>query len=94
MTNYMETLSEVMAQLNKEGYTGNIPVDELKLQQPSDWVIDRINRFEGKSSPEDNTILYAISRKDGTKKALLVNAYGADSENEVYKFVSKLSEEK
>ena len=86
----MNTLSQVMDRLIEEGYTGNIPSDEIKLLNPTHWIIDRIYRFEGDTNPSVNSILYAISRKDGTRKTLLVNAYSIDSEKDISNFIDKL----
>ena len=87
----MDTLSEVMNRLNQEGYRGNIHIEDLKLLRPSDWVIDDIFRFEGFTNPSDNSILYAISKKDGSQKTLLVNAYGIDSEEEINSFLDQVT---
>ena len=47
--------------------------------QPEDFQVDEVYRFEG-SSTDDNSILYAISSKNGIK-GLLVDAYGVYDEN-------------
>ena len=39
-----------------------------------------MHRFEGMSSTDDNSILYAISSKDGIK-GTLVDAYGVYAQN-------------
>ena len=87
MENY-DTLSTTMAQLQKKGYTYDfnlclvhIECNSLKLKlHPEDFEVDEIHRFEGMSSTDDNSILYAISSKDGIK-GLLVDAYGMYAEN-------------
>lgn len=91
MKNYRETLSQVMNQLKEKGYNGNIPTDELNTLNPSEWVIDDIHRFEGNSNPADNSILYAISKKEGTQKMMLINAYGVDTEKNVTDFIENLN---
>lgn len=91
MKNYRETLSQVMNLLKDKGYNDNIPPDELKKLNPAEWVIDGIHRFEGKSNPSDNSILYAISRKDGSQKTLLISAYGVDAEKNVNGFIEQLT---
>lgn len=85
-----KTLSQVMNQLNEEGYDTNIPNDEIKLLNPAEWKIDDFHRFEGETNPGDNSILYAISKKDGTSKILLINAYGVDSDNEINAFINHM----
>ena len=87
MENY-ETLSQAIHSLQKRGYTydfnlcsGHIECNSLKLKlHPEDFAVDEIHRFEGMSSTDDNSVLYAISSKKGIK-GLLVDAYGMYAEN-------------
>tara|TARA_R110001592_G_scaffold146479_3_gene370540 strand:+ start:839 stop:1129 length:291 start_codon:yes stop_codon:yes gene_type:complete len=86
MENY-DTLSEAMNGLKAE-YTydfniclGHIECNSLKLKlHPEDFEVDKMYRFEGMSSTDDNSVLYAISSKRGIK-GLLVDAYGVYAEN-------------
>lgn len=48
--------------------------------QSEEFNVDEVHRFEGMSSTDDNSILYAISSKDGIK-GTLVDAYGIYAEN-------------
>lgn len=83
-----DTLSETMAHLQKTGYTndfnlcsGHLECNALKLKlHPEDFKIDESHRFEGMSSTDDNSVLYAIQSKKGIK-GLLVDAYGVYAEN-------------
>ncbi|ADF54545.1 MAG: phosphoribosylpyrophosphate synthetase [Zunongwangia sp.] len=83
-----DTLSETMAHLQAKGYTVDFNLKEkhlecnaLKLKfHPEDFEVDEMHRFEGMSSTDDNSVLYAISSKNGIK-GLLVDAYGVYSEN-------------
>jgi hypothetical protein len=87
MENY-DTLSEAMNGLKANGYTydfniclGHIECNSLKLKlHPEDFEVDKMYRFEGMSSTDDNSVLYAISSKKGIK-GLLVDAYGVYAEN-------------
>ena len=90
MKNYRATLSQVMNQLKEKGYNGNLTDEDIKQLNPLEWVIDEIHRFEGNTNPADNSILYAISKKDHTLKTLLINAYGVDAESWVSNFIAKL----
>ena len=72
----MATLSEVIAALQAEGYTGNwFASDEGLLRcsdsgldtDPSVVTIDRTMRFEGQSDPDDEVILFALSEPGGRK---------------------------
>jgi hypothetical protein len=83
-----DTLSQTMTHLQKQGYTydfnlcsGHIECNSLKLKlHPEDFDVDEMHRFEGMSSTDDNSVLYAISSKNGIK-GLLVDAYGVYAEN-------------
>jgi hypothetical protein len=89
MTTYT-TLSETLTALQKEGYVLDFNLTseciECKASNlqlyPDDFIIDKFYRFEGASNPDDSSIVYAISSKEGAK-GTLVDAYGvyADSLN-------------
>jgi len=87
MKNY-NTLSEAIndLQTNEYPYDFNLKPEclecaSLKIEiRPEDFKVDKIYRFEGMSSTDDNSILYAISSKNGIK-GLLVDAYGVYAEN-------------
>lgn len=87
MKNY-DTLSEAINDLQANGYTYDFNLKpeclecvSLKIEiQPGDFNVDETHRFEGMSSTDDNSVLYAISSKDGIK-GLLVDAYGVYAEN-------------
>jgi hypothetical protein len=81
-----DTLSEATRALMKEGYVEdfNLKPECLecltsKLQlYPEGFEVDSFYRFEGMSNPDDNSIVYAISSKNGIK-GILVDAYGVYS---------------
>ena len=87
MRNY-DPLSEAINDLQIRGYTYDFNLKpeclqcaSLKMEiQPEDFDVDETHRFEGMSSTDDNSVLYAISSKDGIK-GLLVDAYGVYAEN-------------
>ena len=87
MKNY-DTLSEAINDFrtNEYPYDFNLKPEclecaSLKIEiRPEDFKVDKIYRFEGMSSTDDNSILYAISSKKGLK-GLLVDAYGVYAEN-------------
>jgi hypothetical protein len=86
-----------MKDLQSRGYSEdfNIRLHGLegaasKLQlHPEDFQVDEYYRFEGISNPDDNSIVYAISRKDGIK-GILVDAYGVYSDSLSEAMVEKL----
>ena len=65
---------------------GNAAIGQIWTE---DFEVDEFYRFEGMSSTDDNSILYAISSKNGIK-GLLVDAYGVYSENLNEKMIQKL----
>ena len=83
-----DTLSEAIQDLQRRGYTYDFNLKphclecvSLKLEiHPEDFYVDEMHRFEGMSSTDDNSILYAISSKNGIK-GTLVDAYGVYAEN-------------
>tara|TARA_R110002049_G_C8867167_1_gene538723 strand:+ start:117 stop:410 length:294 start_codon:yes stop_codon:yes gene_type:complete len=83
-----DTLSETINNLQQRGYTYDFNLKpeclecaSLKIEiQPEDFEVDETHRFEGMSSTDDNSVLYAISSKNGVK-GLLVDAYGVYAEN-------------
>lgn len=87
MNNY-DTLSEAINNLQQRGYTYDFNLTpkclecaSLKIEiHPEDFKVDETYRFEGMSSTDDNSVLYAISARDGIK-GLLVDAYGVYAEN-------------
>ncbi len=80
-----KTLSGVMADFREKGYIEdfNLQPDKLvcnsleRTYHPNEFEVDHIHRFEGASSADDNSILFAISSKKDDTKGLLVDAYGA-----------------
>ncbi len=87
MKNY-DTLSEAITDLQQRGYTYDFNLKptclecaSLKLEiHPEDFEVVEMCRFEGMSSTDDNSILYAISSQNGIK-GTLVDAYGVYAEN-------------
>lgn len=96
----MSTLTSCTNTLVKEGFTENfMPKHEGieapstgKVYIPNEVRIVNFYRFEGESDPADNSILYAIETKDGTR-GLLVDAYGGPYVNQkVGKFIKEVEE--
>lgn len=92
-----DTLSEAINQLRNKGYQEDFNLkphclecssSQLQLH-PEEFTVDAFYRFEGMSNPDDSSILYAISGKDGLR-GLLVDAYGMYSESLTNDMVEKL----
>ncbi len=62
----------------------------LQLQlHPEDFEVKELYRFEGDSTPDDNSILYAIESKEGVK-GVLIDAYGTYAESISLEMANKL----
>ncbi|WP_158728818.1 MULTISPECIES: phosphoribosylpyrophosphate synthetase [unclassified Flavobacterium] len=88
----MDTLSSVVNALQAKGYTSEILPNEFETLISEEWHICEIHRFEGNSSPSDNSILYAIRKKDGSRKSLVIDAYGVHSDACIDKFLCGLEQ--
>lgn len=97
MKNTYESLSEAIRQLQKEGYTEDFNLCDAgienkakkKIHVAADLNVVRYYRFEGKTNPDDSSILYVIET-DAGEKGLLVDAYGAYSGNVSKEMIEKL----
>jgi hypothetical protein len=95
--NSYQTLSEAIEDLQLQGYTENLSYCDTGLENKgrscvypaSEILAKEFYRFEGRTNPGDNSILYAIETSDG-HKGLLVDAYGAYSGNIPPEIVQKL----
>jgi len=78
-----QTVSVATTELTKKGFDAEFKFDDGRLQQtetrkhysPKDMQIMEFHRFEGDSDPADNSIVYAVECKDGTK-GIIIAAYG------------------
>ena len=89
MYNYY-TLSEALNDLAKRGHTldFNLKSVQKKFNSKSLNVVE-VYRFEGMSSTDDESVLYVIETKDGTKWTL-VDAYGIYADSLSNELIQKL----
>ena len=93
------SLSVAVNDLTKKGYTHNFNIKEdciecstLKLKlKPEEFEIDEKHRFEEMSDLDSESVLYAISSKNGDVKGLLVNAYGTYADTASFELIQKLN---
>jgi hypothetical protein len=93
-----DSITDAITGLKARGYTEDLNLKPYCIEckslginlNPSDFLIDEYYRFEGDSNPDDNSIIYAISSKDGSVKGTLVDAYGMYSESLTDEMVAKL----
>jgi|GEM_PF-119410 len=92
-----QSLVDALADLGRRGYKADFEIEptclycsELNLRlQPEEFKVTEVYRFEENSSPEDNSVLYAIESSDGVK-GTLVDAYGTYAENMSFEMAQKL----
>jgi len=85
----MDTLSQTIEQLRKEGYTLDFNIQGNALLCSNgrhkvlhdEFVIDKVFRFEGMTDPADEATLYAISSEKHDIKGILVNGAGIYSDD-------------
>jgi hypothetical protein len=95
---YYNTLSEALNDLKKRGYREDFNLKPHALEctsldlelHPENFTVDEYHRFEGMSNPDDNSIIFAISSKEGIK-GTLVDAYGVYADNLSESMIKKLS---
>ena len=92
-----DTLSEAINALQDEGYNYDFNLCESHLACKSlgqnfaveEFHIDEVFRFEGYSSVDDASILFAITTSSGLK-GLLIDAYGTYSDSISPEMIAKL----
>lgn len=97
MKNY-ETLVDALDDLRKRGYEADFATQTVCLYcgdldirlDPEDFHVDEVYRFENDSTPDDNSVLYAISSASGVR-GTLVDAYGPYSTNMSFEMAKKLN---
>ncbi|WP_127138373.1 phosphoribosylpyrophosphate synthetase [Flagellimonas oceanensis] len=86
-----DTLSQAVNTLTQEdGYKEDFEADETcikalyskKEYQPSDLKITASYRFEGMTNPSDESIVFTIEAKDGTKGTLVMSYGSSTAQNE------------
>jgi len=97
MKNY-ESLVDALRGLKTRGYTQYFEMEYFTIYcglldirlTPEEFTVDETYRFEDDSTPDDSSVLYVISSKDGKIKGTLVDAYGVYAENMSFDMAMKL----
>jgi len=88
----MNTVAEKIEELKKEGFVEDFFFEDGKLKTENDSFekedITEIKeyRFEGKSNPDDLSILYQITTKTG-KKGTIADGFGPSANQELTEFI-------
>ncbi|GAB3333511.1 hypothetical protein GCM10027429_14190 [Marivirga atlantica] len=90
----MKTVSQKIEELKNTGYKEDFYFEDGKLKAggsaygASEVEIEKEFRFEGKSNPDDLSIVYQIAAKDGTK-GTIVDGFGPTANQELAQFLLK-----
>lgn len=92
-----ETVSTATTELYKKGYESNFVFVDGRMQEtetrkhytPQDMTVMEFYRFEGESDPGDNSIVFAVECKDGTK-GVIVASYGPTSTEKLDDFMKEV----
>ncbi|MEI9917956.1 MAG: phosphoribosylpyrophosphate synthetase [Bacteroidota bacterium] len=95
---YYADLIEAIKGLKGRGYTLDFNIDKDRIvcddegvdHEPHEFDVDEYHRFEGMSSTDDNSVIYAITTDDG-KKGTLITAYGVYSDGTSDSLIEKLT---
>jgi len=85
------TVSKALEELNNKGYTVDFNVQESKIiNNPNDFEIQHIYRYEGESDPGDEATVFGIESKTG-EKGVFVAGLNAYTENSAAMVLHELS---
>jgi hypothetical protein len=93
------SLVDALDDLKKRGYDADFETqssclycEDLYLRlNPEEFTIDEAYRFEENSSPDDSSVLYAITSSTGVK-GVMVDGYGAYASNMSFEMAKKLQD--
>ena len=85
------TVSKALEELTAKGFTTDFNIDEDRIiDNPNDFEIVHIYRYEGESDPGDEATVYGIKSKDG-EKGVFVTGHFALGERSATKVLIDLS---
>jgi hypothetical protein len=88
----MKTIAQKIEELKREGFTENFFFEDGKMQtendsfEKSDIKEVKEYRFEGKSNPDDLSILYQITTTKGVK-GTIADGFGPSANQELTEFM-------
>jgi DNA-binding cell septation regulator SpoVG len=85
------SVSVALTELKSMGFNIDFNLQEEKIKNnPDDYQILHIYRYEGDSNPDDEAVVYAIKSIIG-EKGVFVAGFSANSDNETAKVLHHLS---
>src|ERR1041384_7596180 len=97
MVNQFDTLSGAIDDLKARGYIYSFKIDKyeavcietMDFVKPEDMTVIEYHRFEGQSSEDDMSEVYAVESSGGLK-GLIIDAYGTYANPNLTLFLSKV----
>ena len=81
-TYHYATAIEALKLLKEKGYEYDYNINEKEIiDNPEDFIIDEIYRYEGNTNPDDESMVYGIKSKTG-QKGVYVSGFAANSMSE------------
>ena len=78
-TYHYATVIEALKILKEKGYAYDYNIkDKEIIDNPEDFTIEEIYRYEGETNPDDESMVYGIKSKSG-KKGVYVSGFAANS---------------
>lgn len=84
-----ETVADIVDRLSEEGYREQFRAEEEGLRaihgstyRPQDLVVEKMQRFEGISNPDDESVVFGLRAPDGTRGTWTVT-YGPEGQDPV-----------
>ena len=85
------TVSEALNELNEKGFTIDFNLHEEDIKNnPQQYVIEHVYRYEGNTDPGDEAVVYGIKTISG-QKGVFVAGFAANSENDAVRVLNELS---
>ena len=78
-TYHYATVIEALKILKEKGYAYDYNINDKEIiDNPEDFTIEEIYRYEGETNPDDESMVYGIKSKSG-KKGVYVSGFAANS---------------
>lgn len=92
-----DTLSQAVDDLGRRGYEHDFSLGHDSIRSgreehhyyPDEFSINEVYRFEGPSSTDDESVVYAVEADDGTR-GVVVDAYGTYADSLSVEMIQKL----
>jgi hypothetical protein len=85
------SVSKALEELKSMGFTIDFNLqEEIIKNNPENYLIVHIYRYEGESNPDDEAVVYGIETNSG-EKGVFVAGFSANSESETAHILRNLS---